>query len=67
MIELLNIDCMEHMRLLPDKVYDLAIVDPPYFEGPNKRVRDAEASAITAPPKLFTTPLIATQLQIDHE
>ena len=30
MIELLNIDCMEYMATLPDKVFDLAIVDPPY-------------------------------------
>jgi len=29
-IELLNIDCMEYMRGLPDKAFDLAIVDPPY-------------------------------------
>lgn len=25
-----NIDCMEFMRTLPDKAFDLAIVDPPY-------------------------------------
>jgi site-specific DNA-methyltransferase (adenine-specific) len=29
-IELLNVDCMEFMRGLPDKFYSLAIVDPPY-------------------------------------
>jgi hypothetical protein len=27
MIELLNIDCMEYMATLPDKAFDLAIVD----------------------------------------
>lgn len=32
-IELLNIDCMEYMAGLPDKVFDLAIVDPPYGRG----------------------------------
>lgn len=32
-----NMDCMEGMKLVPDKYFDLAIVDPPYFEGPNKR------------------------------
>ena len=26
----LNVDCMEYMRTLPDKAFDLAIVDPPY-------------------------------------
>jgi len=30
-------DCMEGMKKLPDKYCDLAIVDPPYFNGPNKR------------------------------
>lgn len=30
-------DCMGGMRQFPDKYFDLAIVDPPYFDGPNKR------------------------------
>lgn len=30
MIELLNVDCMEYMATLPDKAFDLCIVDPPY-------------------------------------
>lgn len=34
-VELLNIDCMEYMRGLPDKAFDLAIVDPPYGFGVN--------------------------------
>ena len=25
-----NMDCMEYMRTLPDKFFDLAVVDPPY-------------------------------------
>jgi len=29
-IQLLNIDCMEYMATLPDKAFELAIVDPPY-------------------------------------
>lgn len=29
-INILNIDCMEYMRGLPDNAFDLAIVDPPY-------------------------------------
>jgi len=33
MIELLHIDCMEYMATLPDKAFDLAIVDPPYGLG----------------------------------
>lgn len=28
-----NMDCMDFMRLLPDKEFDLAIVDPPYGGG----------------------------------
>ena len=35
MIELLNIDCMAYMATLPDKAFDLAIVDPPYGIGVN--------------------------------
>ncbi|WP_283694127.1 DNA methyltransferase [Clostridium perfringens] len=35
--KLYNIDCMEGMKLIPDKYFDLAIVNPPYFTGPNKR------------------------------
>lgn len=29
-IAILNMDCMEYMAALPDKSFDLAIVDPPY-------------------------------------
>jgi site-specific DNA-methyltransferase (adenine-specific) len=29
-VELMHMDCMEYMRGLPDKAFDLAIVDPPY-------------------------------------
>ena len=28
-----NMDCMEYMRTLPDKAFDLAVVDPPYGDG----------------------------------
>jgi site-specific DNA-methyltransferase (adenine-specific) len=35
MITLLNMNCMEYMRGLPDKAFDLAIVDPPYGIGEN--------------------------------
>ena len=30
MIEMLNCDCMEYMATMPDKAFELAIVDPPY-------------------------------------
>lgn len=32
-IRMFNVDCMEFMRSVPDKHYDLAIVDPPYGLG----------------------------------
>lgn len=32
-----NRDCMEGMKEYPDKYFDLAITDPPYFSGPEKR------------------------------
>ena len=28
-----NVDCMEYMRTLPEKAFDLAVVDPPYGIG----------------------------------
>ena len=31
--ETYNIDCMEYMKTLPDKAFDLAVVDPPYGGG----------------------------------
>lgn len=38
-INLYNIDCMDFMRELPDKAYDLAIVDPPYgINAPNMQM-----------------------------
>ena len=39
MITLLNTDCMEYMATLPDKAFDLAIVDPPYGIGSDKQIR----------------------------
>ena len=34
--DVFNIDCMEYMRTLPDKCFDLAIADPPYgINAPN--------------------------------
>ena len=32
------IDCMDFMKDKPDNCYDLAIVDPPYFDGPQAKV-----------------------------
>lgn len=31
--EVYNIDCMEYMKGIPDKFFDLAVVDPPYGIG----------------------------------
>ena len=43
MIELLHIDCMTYMAGLPDKAFELAIVDPPYgikrLKNPNGRMQ----------------------------
>lgn len=51
MIQLLNMDCMKYMRSQPDNAFDLAIVDPPYFDGPNKPgfYRNGEYSATLVP------------------
>lgn len=37
MICFTNEDCMDGMRRYPDKYFDLSIVDPPYFSGPERR------------------------------
>ena len=41
-IELLHIDCMEYMATLPDKAFELAIVDPEYRDKnqPTKEMRN---------------------------
>lgn len=31
--EIYNMDCMEYMKSMPDKYFDLAVVDPPYGGG----------------------------------
>jgi len=35
-ITLLNVDCIDYMKTLENKAFDLAIVDPPYFDAPQK-------------------------------
>ena len=40
-----NMDCMEYMRTLPNKAFDLAIVDPPYGGGSRERERERENCA----------------------
>ena len=42
MTEAYNIDCMEAMKQMPDKAFELAIVDPPYREvnQPTKEMRN---------------------------
>jgi len=40
MIELLHCDCMEYMATVPDKYFDLAIVDPPYGIGFDGEIKE---------------------------
>jgi site-specific DNA-methyltransferase (adenine-specific) len=35
-VDIINADCMDYMSGLEDNNFDLALVDPPYFDGPNK-------------------------------
>jgi len=37
LITLYLADCLPAMREMPDNAFDLAIVDPPYFSGPERR------------------------------
>lgn len=41
-IELLNCDCMEYMAGVPDKHYDLSIVDPPYGLGMHNAIGNGD-------------------------
>lgn len=47
-IELLNMDCMEYMRGLPDNAFDLAIVDPPYGIGESGKTNHSRGKLATA-------------------
>jgi site-specific DNA-methyltransferase (adenine-specific) len=60
-VELLNVDCMEYMAGLEDKVFDLAIVDPPYswnsgnaFTSRLKRYGDLSFNDVRPPPEYFS-------------
>lgn len=36
--EVYNMDCIEYMRTLPDKAFQLAIADPPYGGAGNEKL-----------------------------
>lgn len=42
-----NIDCMDGLGEMPDNSIDLAVVDPPYFAGPNRRGFYGKAKSTT--------------------
>lgn len=47
--EVYNIDCMEYMRTLPDKTFQLAIADPPYgINAPNMKMGENKGYVSTA-------------------
>ena len=47
-----NMDCIEFMKEVPDKFYDLAVVDPPYGIGESKRKSyHANANTLYSPKK----------------
>jgi len=50
-LDLRHMNCMDLMREYPDNHFELAIVDPPYFEGPNKPgfYRNGEYSSTLVP------------------
>lgn len=41
-------DCMDYMKALPDRFFDLVIADPPYFSGPERRAFYGKAVSTTA-------------------
>jgi len=76
MIEMLNCDCMDYMATLPDKAFDLAIVDPPYginwmgqIENPNthanwKKYESKKWDSETPPEKYFSELFRVSENQI---
>ncbi len=46
-IKLYNMDCMEAMKQMPDKAFDLAITDPPYFAEYGKEIYPGAAISTT--------------------
>lgn len=62
-ITLYNADCMDILRELPDKQFDLAIVDPPYGisvnpnmgirRGQSKRHKNIKWDDNIPPPRIF--------------
>ena len=50
--EVFNTDCLEYMRTLPDKAFQLAIADPPYGIGEDGAKNHSRGKA--APPTLYT-------------
>jgi len=46
--EVLNIDCMDYMKDIPDNWFELAIVDPPYGIGADKAQNNAALQRIKA-------------------
>lgn len=38
-------DCMEGMAQFPNDFFDLAVVDPPYFSGPERGATMVQRSA----------------------
>lgn len=51
-----NIDCMEYMKTLPDKAFDLAVVDPPYGDGLQERERETGTASVNASTDTSTRP-----------
>ena len=45
-IQIFNMDCMEAMKEMSDKAFDLAIVDPPYGIGADKKNSGKELKSI---------------------
>lgn len=41
-----NCDCMEYMRRVPDKAFDLAVVDPPYGIGIDRHKENRKIKVI---------------------
>ena len=65
-ITLYNCDCMDYMSTCKDNEFDLAIVDPPFFSGPEKRKYYGNAISKHGVKRIEYKPLIESWIIPDN-
>ena len=59
----INADCMDYLNEFEDNHFDIAIVDPPYFSGPEKRRYYGRKNSLIGVKRLYEEQnIVETQL-----